>query len=210
MTKMKTKIFVSLTMIGLLTYSILISTIPVAFAPPVVVTNGHTDRLEDDPQITVGANWYATSTDVPPAFYWSGGALPVASYSDPFTYTSNVVTHVKVTDDFCKGDVFEVYDNAASIGTTSNVPIGACTEVGPDAAYADPAYSSGCFERPPGSHSIEIETILGLTGGRGYIEVHEGPCPSDSVPELSLTLPLISSLAAIAIIPLRRLVVRRK
>ena len=60
------------------------------------------------------------------------------------------------------------------IGTTPLVQTGPDVEVGPDAAYADPTYSSGTFDLAEGTgHSIDIEAIPpnSLSGGRGYIRV---------------------------------------
>ena len=158
--------------------------------------------------IPVSTSWFATSVE-PPAFFFGGlGSFSTNSYS----YSSLGVTHVKVTDDFCKGDVFEVFDNDVSIGSTSLVASEspACSpEVGPDAAYADPTWSSGCFTRPAGNHVIKMQVIKSWGPGRGYIEVHDGPCP-DRVPEFGLAAPLVTALAAAVIIPVQILLRRRK
>ena len=132
--------------------------------------NGEGTGPSGDPPIAVDAGWSAT-TAVPPAFF-RGGAGAVFSPSI-FTYTSATSTTVSVTDDFCKGDQFRIFDFGVLIGDTSVVPSGACTEVGPDAAFADPSYSSGTFgPLPPGSHSITIQVIVNpFEGGRGYIRV---------------------------------------
>jgi len=121
--------------------------------------------------IVVGDDWYATS-DVPPAFFWGAGE-PVFSHSGPFEFECEYPVVVDVTDDFQKGDQFRVYDNALPIGETSSVPADAAgVEVGPEAAFADPTYSSGSFWLPAGSHSISIEVINSpYGGGRGYIRV---------------------------------------
>lgn len=136
-----------------------------------VGNNGQIDSDVNDPAIVVGAGWSAT-TAVPPAFFWSG-TIPVYSYSGPFTFTNTGLVRVDVTDDFLKGDQFNVYDNAVLVGTTSLVAVNATSlEVGPDAAFADPTYSSGSFILGPGSHSIDIEVIgASFTAGRGYIRV---------------------------------------
>jgi len=134
--------------------------------------NGQIDHVGLDPEITVGAGWSATA-DVPPAFFWSGGD-GVFSYDNPFTFTSAVPVIVRVTDDFCKGDQFRIYDFGVPIGDTSAVPseAPACSSaVGPDAAFADPSYSSGSFMLGSGPHSIDIQVIVSpFGGGRGYIK----------------------------------------
>jgi len=133
--------------------------------------NGQCDSVVNDPPIAIGAGWSAT-TAVPPAFFWSG-TIPVLSVSGPFTFTSTGVVRVDVTDDFLKGDQFNVYDNAVLVGTTSLVAVDdTSSDVGPDAAFIDPTYSSGSFFLGPGSHSIDIEAIgNSFSGGRGYIRV---------------------------------------
>lgn len=144
-----------------------------SFAVPVMAAgdNGQFDSDVNDPPINIGAGWSATST-VPPAFFWSG-TIPVYSSSGPFTFTSVVPVTMDVTDDFLKGDQFNVYDNTVLVGTTSLVAVDATSpEVGPDAAFADATYSSGSFILGPGSHSIDIEAIgASFTSGRGYIRI---------------------------------------
>jgi hypothetical protein len=135
--------------------------------------NGQCDSAVSDPLIVVGAGWSATPT-VPPAFFWGSGDPPVPSDSDPFTFTSTGVVRVDVTDDFCKGDQFRVYDNGEMIGDTSPVDVEeTCSpEIGPEAAFNDATYSSGSFYLGPGDHSIEIVAITNpWDGGRGYIRV---------------------------------------
>lgn len=123
-----------------------------------------------DPPIVVDAGWSATTT-VPPAFFW-GGPGTVFADDGPFTFTSASPTIVRITDDFCPGDRFRIYDNDVSLGETSDVETGGCVEQGPDAAFANPAYSSGSFLLGPGSHSITIQVIANpFSGGRGYIRV---------------------------------------
>lgn len=143
--------------------------------------NGAIDSAGPHPMlapITVGAPWFATTT-VPPAFFWNPP-------DGPFDYVSAVGTAVYVTDDFLKGDQFEVFDNGVSLGVTNPVAVDAASpEVGPDAAFADPTYSSGCFNLPPGAHSITLDVIVNpFAGGRGYIQVLEGRCPTELTKEI--------------------------
>ena len=133
--------------------------------------NGGTGVAGGDPAIVVGQHWYATSTDTPPAFFWSGGGTPF-NLEGPFTFNSAVPVTVYVTDDFLKGDVFRIYDFGVPVGDTGMVPIAPGLEIGPDAAFADPTYSSGTFALAAGAHSITIQTIQNpYNGGRGYIQV---------------------------------------
>jgi len=156
--------------------------------------NGYVNSGTTDPSIVVGAVWTDTNV-VPPSFVWDCPSLtfPCPSSSDPFTYTSSQVTSVYITDAFLKGDAFKIYDNSVEIGTTPIVAAGAATTTDPVVAYTDPSYSHGCFNRPAGDHSIEIETIQGLFAGGAYIMVLQGPCSGTgpiSTPEFpSLFLP---------------------
>ena len=166
-----------------------------AWAAPAVAQNGLVERgpgAASGPRpitraaagLAVNAGWSATET-VPPAFFWSG-APPVRADDGgtssacgdttcQFTFTLATSGCVSVTDDFRPSDRFSVYDGPTLIGTTTLVADGADVEVGPDAAYADPNYSSGTFVLGPGSYSLEVEVIVpSLSGGRGYIRV-DGP-----------------------------------
>ncbi|MDH3402875.1 MAG: cadherin-like domain-containing protein, partial [Acidobacteriota bacterium] len=120
--------------------------------------------------IVIGAGWTAT-TAVPPAFFWEG-TPPILSPDGPFTFDGEAC--VSVTDDFLKGDQFRLLDNGQDLGTTPLVPVDASSlPVGPDAAYADPTYSSGTFEVGEGSHAIDIEIVPpnSFDIGQGYIRV---------------------------------------
>ncbi|MDH3522994.1 MAG: hypothetical protein OES32_05345, partial [Acidobacteriota bacterium] len=120
--------------------------------------------------IVIGAGWTAT-TAVPPAFFWIG-TPPVLSPDGPFTFDGEAC--VSVTDDFLKGDQFRLLDNGQELGTTPLVPVDASSlPVGPDAAYADPTYSSGTFEVGEGSHAIDVEIVPpnSFSSGQGYIRV---------------------------------------
>lgn len=161
-----------------------------AYSAPPIATGGDNGALpEGTPRplaalaLPFDAGWSAT-TDKPPAFFWSG-TIPVFA-DDTYTFTGEGC--LSITDDFVPGDQFNVYDNGNLIGTTPAVPSGPDVEVGPDAAYLDPTYSSGSFEiEGTGFHEISIELIgASLTGGRGYIRVDTGGCrPNLAVTEFS-------------------------
>jgi hypothetical protein len=121
------------------------------------------------PKVPIGTgNGWTSTTAVPPAFFWTGTGVVFANDSFEFSGKSCL----SVTDDFDIGDQFRVYLNGAPIGETSAPGAGAGVEIGPDAAYADPDYSSGTFIIPVGTHSITIEVIANpFAGGRGYIRV---------------------------------------
>lgn len=147
---------------------------------PTSSNNGYSvHSSETDPSITneldipiiVDAGWRN--------FQWFG-AGPVFNTEGPFTFSSTAQTILKVTDAFCKGDQFAIFDFGVQIGTTSAVPIGPCsgpTDTGdPDAAFSDPTYSHGTFPLGPGSHSLTIKVITNPFGAGGaYLRVDSLP-----------------------------------
>lgn len=146
-------------------------------APP---SGGGRLGVKAETAIAVGAGWSAT-TDVPPAFFWSGSA-PVDASDGPFTFALSAPGCVSVTDDFLPGDRFRLTDDGEVIGSTPRVAFGDPqtddVEQGPAAAFADPTYSSATFGLDAGLHSIAIEIIESpATGGRGYIRVDEAGSP---------------------------------
>ncbi len=131
--------------------------------------NGGQGAVQVDPPITPGAGWSSTLA-TPPAFFFG----PTNSFNSegPFTFSSATPAVVSVTDDFNQGDQFRVFDNSVVLGDTNPVPPGNGGEVGPVAAFSDPAYSHGSFLVGAGSHSITIQAIASpFGGGRGYIRV---------------------------------------
>lgn len=131
-------------------------------------SNGVVGPAGDDPPITPNSGWHM--------FSWPGGGQPF-NVEGPFTFTSATPAVVSVTDAFCRGDAFRVYDNNVAIGDTSSVPIDTnCTQpavVNADAAYSDTSFSHGSFLVPAGSHSITIQAIVNpqVNGGGGYLRV---------------------------------------
>jgi len=92
-----------------------------------------------------------------------------------------------VTDAFLYGDVFEIFDNSISIGTTSLVDIDDQSSCGSDPEFClnDPLVSSGMFSLDAGSHSITIKPIQTVTqSGAAYfkLESHEVPVAGQLVP----------------------------
>jgi hypothetical protein len=142
--------------------------------------------------LPIGDMWYETS-NVPPAFFWSG-TLPAPSSNGPFTFYSREDTCLYVTDAFDPGDVFDVADNNVVIGTTNPVPaFDLVPEIGdPVVTFADNRFSKGWWTMAGGQeHSITLTTVAGFTGGRGYIMVQPGACPTTNLPEFpSVILPV--------------------
>ncbi len=108
-------------------------------------------------KITVDSGWQSFIT---------GGGIDGASTAGPWVFTSTTVARVTVTDAFCRGDEFRVYDKDVLLGETSDVAseFPACpfelffpALARADAALADPAFSHGVFFVAPGTHAIEFE-----------------------------------------------------
>jgi hypothetical protein len=107
--------------------------------------------------ITADSGWQSFIT---------GGGIGGASTAGPWVFTSSTVAKVTVTDAFCHGDEFHVYDNDVPLGETSDVAseFPACpfqlffpAIARADAAIADPTFSQGVFFVAPGKHAIEFE-----------------------------------------------------
>jgi hypothetical protein len=108
-------------------------------------------------KITVDSGWQSFIT---------GGGVDGASTAGPWVFTSTTVAKVTVTDAFCRGDEFRVYDGDVLLGETSEVEseFPACpfelffpALARADAALADPGFSHGVFFVAPGTHAIEFE-----------------------------------------------------
>lgn len=104
--------------------------------------------------VTVDAGWQEFITD----------GIGIGSTKGPWNFTSTSVVKITVTDAFCHGDEFGVYDNGALLGDTSEVtPDVVCpfklffpASARADAAILDPGYSQGTFYVAPGEHSLDM------------------------------------------------------
>ena len=110
------------------------------------------------------------TTKITPDTGWqsfiTGGGIDGASIAGPWVFTTTSVAKVTVTDAFCHGDEFRVYDKDILLGDTSEVAseFPACpfelffpAIARADAALADPTFSQGVFFIAPGTHAIEFE-----------------------------------------------------
>jgi hypothetical protein len=103
----------------------------------------------------------------------SSGGNSVFGDAPPWTFTAPPGgATLTVTDAFLRGDIFEIFDFGASIGTTSIVdPNGDCGD-NPDPCLIDPLVSHGVFPLEPGPHEITIEAIASpFGGGAAYFRV---------------------------------------
>lgn len=144
-----------------------------------------------DPPVIVGAGW-STTEQTPPAFFW--GANPGFDSEGAFTFSAPTTTLLNITDDFCPGDQFRVYDFGVSIGDTPPVAISySCPVLGPAAASLNPAYSHRTFVLGPGSHSITIQAITNpFGGGRAYLRVDSFSGITDLLDPISSSPSLLS------------------
>ena len=123
--------------------------------------------------IAVDAGWSS--------FSWSGSANTPAFATPVYTFSSADPTTVKITDAFCRGDRFSVSDNEAPLGDTPAVAVDrecpAPDEVhDPDAAFADPSYSSASFVLGAGTHSLAVKALNNpFGGGAAFIRVDSIP-----------------------------------
>jgi hypothetical protein len=154
-------------------------------------TNGGSGLALGDPPLVVDADWFATPTLTPPAFFWNSG-VGALNNEGPFTFNAATPVRLDVTDDFFQGDRFEVFDFGASLGLTSSVASALAGEVGPEAAFNSPLWSHGSFFLSAGAHSITIGAAANpYDGGRGYLRALSVPEPHSIA---------ISALALIALI----------
>jgi len=96
----------------------------------------------------------------------SSGGNSVFAGSPPWTFNAPAEgALLTVTDAFLDGDVFEIFDNNASIGVTSTpATTGSCGD-DPDPCLLDPQVSHGVFWVAPGAHSLTIKAIASPFGG---------------------------------------------
>ncbi len=112
-----------------------------------------------------------------PACVPSSGGNSIFGDVPPYTFAAPAGgVLLKVTDAFCQGDAFSVFDFAALLGTTPLVPVIACGTPGqtsdPAVAVLDPTYSSAIFALAPGPHSISFSALASpFITGAAYFRV---------------------------------------
>lgn len=106
-------------------------------------------RLQGREQVglLVDGGWYP---------FQFGGVNSTAK--DSFVFRTTGPAILKVTDNFCAGDAFYVFDGGKYIGRTSHVPSNSCrtNTTNPDVAWNDPSFSHGTFTLEPGLHKIQF------------------------------------------------------
>ena len=135
------------------------------------------------------ANATVLTTGTWDRFSFGGAGSDVAETYD-FTIGSGY--SLFVTDAYCMGDQFAVYDGASLLGETSVVaynPCGTAGEINPfgdqtlaQAAYDSGLYSTGEFALGAGSYTgISLTALLSpFGGGAAYIKVDRSTVPEPS------------------------------
>lgn len=93
---------------------------------------------------------------------------------DIFRFRTLGATTLRITDNYCAGDVFEVWDNDEKLGTTNMVYTNECltNTTNPDRAYGNDNFSHGEFNLEAGAHKIKIRVLKSpFTAGSGAIRV---------------------------------------
>ena len=150
----------------------------ILFASP----NGFGVSVAVNPAITVGSGWVR--------FTWSGPGQPF-DLEGSFTYNSPTATKLTVTDSFCPGDQFTVFDFGVPIGTTNLVSSSNnCGITNPDASLTNPIFSHGTFTLAPGAHSITIQTVTNPfpDGGAAFLRVDQVVSTTPIPPTILLVL----------------------
>jgi len=197
----------------------------VGFTSPVFAdsTTGISDTSSDVSAaavITINTKWYEFkwTTNGADVVACSGGCLPsitgnsVDAPSPAWTFTCPASGCVlTVTDAFNRGEQFEVYDSASSIGTTSAVPIpldineqcnnNPATSSDPEACVTDALASHGTFNLTSGSHSITMKKIAGTTdfpidAGAAYFLLQENTVVAGDLLPLNTTALFISGITS--------------
>jgi hypothetical protein len=144
----------------LVLFGILLSALLVAFQAPMA----HSAQAPRNSGLTHGWLDFSWAEDG-----WSN--VISTSFSGP--------VRLYVADLYCRGDVFDVYDNGVLVGTTSFVPLDPeCDDLpwrqNPREAFLDPTYSSGLFELESGDgHDIQLYAVQNPFGsGAGALHAH--------------------------------------
>lgn len=107
------------------------------------------DRLVAREQVglLVDGGWYP---------FQFGGTNSTAK--DAFVFKTHGPCLLKVTDNYCAGDAFYVFDNGVYLGRTNHVNANSCrtNTTNAEVAWMDPSFSHGSFTLEPGLHKIQF------------------------------------------------------
>jgi hypothetical protein len=151
----------------------------------------------------IPATGCAPADPIGPGCFPSGGGNFQFADAPPWTFNAAGPVVLTVVDAFLFGDVFEVFDGGASIGSTSTPGAGLCG-ADPEDCLADPGASSGTFELGAGAHSITIiPTSSPFGGGAAYFRVEGAGVPVPDMPPAAVPV-LVGLLLAIGAWQLHR------
>lgn len=117
-----------------------------------------------------GAAARAADTDVPVAVdgtWVPFQVLEAGTRSVVHTFRSRGPVLVTVVDYLCRGDRYQVFDGARSLGRTSRPsPADDCADFtdSPDAALGDPDFSRGTFAVGKGRHALQLLALASPYG----------------------------------------------
>jgi hypothetical protein len=122
----------------------------------------------------------------------------------PWTFSG--VANILVLDLFSAGDMFQLFDNGVSLGSTTTVPnTGADLCVNDIAcALSNSGYSRGIFSVGAGSHSLTIQHIRDLPVMSSGAAVFSVTAVTSSVPEPATSVLLGASLVGLTFLRRRR------
>jgi hypothetical protein len=136
-------------------WGVVVTMLLLAFLAPIA-------HSAEPPRNTGLTHWWV------PFFWGQDGWSNVIPVSQPGP------ANLYVTDLYCRGDVFDVYDNGVLIGSTSMVAVDEeCDDLphrdNPRHAYLDPTYSSGLFElgASEGGHELRLRATQNFIGFGG-------------------------------------------
>jgi hypothetical protein len=160
---------------ALVAAGVLVAALPATAAAAKHPRNGHRAVSAADPPLAFG-QW---------TFFDFGGVGSQDS-EGPFTFAKPTPVLLRVTDGFCRGDRFRVWDNGFPIFVTTSVATDlSCDDVPsvgmPGPAWLDQTYSKGHFLLEPGKHHIVIQATRSPFGAGGaWLEAIPMPVGSGS------------------------------
>ncbi|HEY5011986.1 MAG TPA: hypothetical protein VIK61_04680 [Acidimicrobiia bacterium] len=132
-----------------------------------VVLNGHDYLVQGVWAIALGGCVVSGPPDL--SADWIAFDFPAApSTAITFTvYGGSTTSTLEVTDEYCQGDQFEIWDNGKDLGPTSYAIDSQCN--GPNTgdaqtAFTDGGWSAGTFTLPAGTQSVSIQVKTNVTG----------------------------------------------
>ncbi|MCG8551549.1 MAG: hypothetical protein MI799_14210 [Desulfobacterales bacterium] len=134
--------------------------------------------------LTVDTGWTGFTYDI--SIYGSNGSI---APDGPLSWTSSTPVILRVTDFLQTGEWYKIYEgndvSGGVLGTTPDVAFNSSGSIGSNyqAAFDNPAWSSGEFMFGAGSHTITIEqqdNLPGYTVWNVAVRIDSNPIPVPS------------------------------